>query len=74
MKRLILITEHIGLWLLSWFVIAAVMYCVQFIVIIDPLNSFYKCLFYDFTIYTQFTVGWLFPLVLLEDKRKQFMV
>lgn len=74
MKRIILVIEHILLWLLVWFVISSLMYFVQVIAGFTIHLTFYECIFDKFTLLSQFCLGWMIPLVFLEEKRRNYLV
>jgi len=71
MNKYLLIALHMIMWIAVWVVIAGLQYIMNQLFNTTSEVSLYACMFDKYTICVQFIIGWMVPLVVLEDLRKK---
>lgn len=74
MRRTNIVIQHILLWVITWLVLAAIMYTVQYILFIEQNYTYWKCIIDPFTVYSQLLMGSFIVYYVLENKRRKFIV
>lgn len=71
MNKYLLIALHMIMWFCVWIVIAGLQYIMNQWFNTTTDVSLYSCIFDRYTIAVQFMIGWMVPVVILEEERKK---